>query len=278
MDDKHCATESIDARHARLGSTSTPERHMPAATPQYPETMRIAVVDDDTSVLEALARMIRVCGHDAQPFSSAESFLAALDHQRPEVLLVDLRLPTMDGLALQALLIKRGFHIPTIFLSGWGDIPSSVRALRGGAMDFLEKPCDELTLLASLERATSIARRARDADSARSVVANRVATLTRREREVFRWVVTGRLNKQIAALLGTGEKTVKVHRGRVMTKMNAGSVAALVRMFDQVGEECILAQETRSPGFGSYARDELKAAKHRGRIRIEFRGANTYST
>jgi FixJ family two-component response regulator len=112
--------------------------------------MRIAVVDDDTSVLESLARMIRVCGYNAQPFSSAEAFLAALDDQRPEVLLVDLRLPTMDGLALQALLIERGFHIPTIFLSGCGDIPSSVRALRGGAMDFLEKPCDELTLLASL--------------------------------------------------------------------------------------------------------------------------------
>jgi FixJ family two-component response regulator len=240
--------------------------------------MRIAVVDDDTSVLESLARMIRVCGYNAQPFSSAEAFLAALDDQRPEVLLVDLRLPTMDGLALQALLIERGFHIPTIFLSGCGDIPSSVRALRGGAMDFLEKPCDELTLLASLERATSIAGREREADSARSVVTKRVATLTRRESEVFRWVVTGRLNKQIAALLGTGEKTIKVHRGRVMTKMHAGSVAALVRMFDQVGEESILAQETRRPSLGSYATDGLTTAEHRGRVRLEFRGANACST
>jgi FixJ family two-component response regulator len=240
--------------------------------------MRIAVVDDDTSVLESLARMIRVCGHDAQPFASAEAFLATLDEQRPEVLLVDLRLPTMDGLALQALLIKRGFHIPTIFLSGWGDIPSSVRALRGGAMDFLEKPCDEDTLLASLERATSVARRERDADSARCVVAKRVATLTRREREVFRWVVTGRLNKQIAALLGTGEKTIKVHRARVMTKMNAGSVAALVRMFDQVGEEYVLAQETRRPRLGLYATDGLTAPVHHGRLRLEFRGANASSS
>jgi FixJ family two-component response regulator len=252
---------------------------MSASTAQSPETMRIAVVDDDTSVLESLARMIRVFGHDAQPFSSAEAFLATVDDRRPEVLLVDLRLPTMDGLALQAVLIKRGFHIPTIFLSGCGDIPSSVRALRGGAMDFLEKPCDELTLLASLERATSVARRERDADSARWVVAKRVATLTWREREVFRWVVTGRLNKQIAALLGTGEKTIKVHRARVMTKMNADSVAALVRMFDQVGEECVLDQEIRRPRLGSYAADGPTTAEHhRGRIHLEFRGANACSS
>jgi DNA-binding CsgD family transcriptional regulator len=128
--------------------------------------------------------------------------------------------------------------------------------------------------LAALERATSIARREREADSARWVVAGRVATLTRREREVFRWVVTGRLNKQIAALLGTGEKTIKVHRGRVMTKMNAGSVAALVRMFDQVGEDCVLDPETRRPSLGAYATNGLTTAEHRGRIRIEFRGAN----
>jgi FixJ family two-component response regulator len=252
---------------------------MTTLTDQCPETMRIAVVDDDISVLESLARMIRVFGHDAQSFSSAEAFLATVDDRRPEVLLVDLRLPTMDGLALQAVLIKRGFHIPTIFLSGCGDIPSSVRALRGGAMDFLEKPCDELTLLASLERATSVARRERDADSARWVVAKRVATLTWREREVFRWVVTGRLNKQIAALLGTGEKTIKVHRARVMTKMNADSVAALVRMFDQVGEECVLDQEIRRPRLGSYAADGRTTKEHRGgRIHLEFRGANACSS
>ena len=204
------------------------------------ETMRIAIVDDDTSVLQALSRMFRVCGHEAQTFASAEAFLATLDECCPEMLLVDLRLPTMDGLALQAHLIERGFHIPTIFLSGCGDIPSSVRALRGGAIDFLEKPCDEETLLAALDRAATVARRERAADSARCVVAERVSTLTRRECEVFRWVVTGRLNKQIAALLGTGEKTIKVHRARVMTKMNARSLAELVRMFDRIGEDYVL--------------------------------------
>jgi FixJ family two-component response regulator len=213
-----------------------------------PETMRIAIVDDDTSVLQALARMFRISGHEAQTFSSAEAFLATLDDCRPEMLLVDLRLPTMDGLALQAHLIERGYHIPTIFLSGCGDIPSSVRALRGGAIDFLEKPCDEETLLAALDRAAAVARSERAEDSARCVVAKRVSTLTRRECEVFRWVVTGRLNKQIAAMLGTGEKTIKVHRARVMTKMNASSVADLVRMFDRLGEDYVLNHDIgRSP-------------------------------
>jgi FixJ family two-component response regulator len=248
------------------------------STTQSPETMRIAVVDDDTSVLESLSRMLRVCGHDAQSFVSAEAFLATLDDGRPEMLLVDLRLPTMDGLALQAYLIERGFHIPTIFLSGWGDIPSSVRALRGGAIDFLEKPCDESTLLAALERAAVVARRDREVDSARCVVAKCVATLTPRESEVFRWVVTGRLNKQIAALLGTGEKTIKVHRARVMLKMNAGSLAALVRMYDQVGEDYVLSQETRRPRLAAYATDARSAGKHLGALRhLELSGANACS-
>jgi FixJ family two-component response regulator len=246
-----------------------------AVTAQSPEAMRIAVVDDDASVLESLSRMLRVCGHNAYPFASAEAFLATLDDGRPELLLVDLRLPTMDGLALQAFLIERGFYIPTIFLSGYGDIPSSVRALRGGAIDFLEKPCDESTLLAALERAAVVARREHDADSARWVVAKHVATLTRREREVFRWVVTGRLNKQIAALLGTGEKTIKVHRARVMMKMSARSVAELVRMYDQVGEACVLGHETRRPRVAAYPTDARTSGAPRvGLRRLKLDGAS----
>ena len=176
------------------------------------------------------------------------AFLFSLDTWQPEVLLVDLRLPGMDGLALQASMHDQGLRIPTVFLSGRADIASSVRALRDGAIDFLEKPCDELALLASLERAATIVRSGRVEQAAKRVLIDRVTTLTQREREVFCWVVTGRLNKQIAVALGTREKTISVHRARVMAcKMNAGSLADLVRMFDQLGEELVRSYEAPRP-------------------------------
>jgi FixJ family two-component response regulator len=180
--------------------------------------------------------MLALCGYDVTTFASAQAFLSSLDQWQPEVLLVDLRMPETDGLALQSALVDRGIRIPTVFLSGHGDVATSVRAIRGGAIDFLEKPCDEPTLLASLERASDVARRDRETRLVLRELTSRVETLTRREHEVFRWVVTGRLNKQIAAALGTTEKTVKVHRARVMTKMHADSLADLVRMFDLLGE------------------------------------------
>lgn len=195
---------------------------------------RVALVDDDAIVLRSVSRMLSLCGYDVTPFQSAAAFLASLDTGLPEMLLVDLRMPGIDGLALQSILMDRGIRIPTVFLSGHGDVATSVRAIRGGAVDFLEKPCDESALLASLERAADVARRDRKQRAAVSELKDRVASLTRREQEVFRWVVTGRLNKQIAAALGTTEKTIKVHRARVMTKMRAESVADLVRMFDQL--------------------------------------------
>lgn len=197
---------------------------------------QVALVDDDLAVLRSLSRMLTLCGYDVTTFASAQAFLSSLDHWQPEVLLVDLRMPETDGLALQSALVERGIRIPTVFLSGHGDVATSVRAIRGGAIDFLEKPCDEPTLLASLERASDVARRDRETRLVLRELTSRVETLTRREHEVFRWVVTGRLNKQIAAALGTTEKTVKVHRARVMTKMHADSLADLVRMFDLLGE------------------------------------------
>ena len=197
---------------------------------------QVALVDDDLAVLRSLSRMLTLCGYDVTTFPSADAFLSSLDRWQPEVLLVDLRMPDTDGLALQAVLVDRGIRIPTVFLSGHGDVATSVRAIRGGAIDFLEKPCDEPTLLASLERASDVARRDRETRVVLRELTSRVGTLTRREHEVFRWVVTGRLNKQIAAALGTTEKTVKVHRARVMTKMHADSLADLVRMFDLLGE------------------------------------------
>ena len=208
------------------------------------EAWRVALVDDDVSVRRSLSRMITLYGYNVQAFASAQEFLSGFDAWRPDLMLLDLRMPGMDGLALQASLSERGMRIPTVFLSGHGDVASSVRALRSGAIDFLEKPCEEAELVASLDRAAGIAQAERSARENLRLLAERVATLTRREREVFRWVVTGTLNKQIAAALSTTEKTIKVHRARVMTKMNAQSVVELVRMFDQIGGEAVLCQGT----------------------------------
>ncbi len=198
---------------------------------------RIALVDDDVAVLRALARMLSVRGYDVRTFGSAAEFLLSLETSVPEMLLVDLRMPEIDGLALQSALVERGIRIPTVFLSGHGDVATSVRAIRGGAIDFLEKPCDEPTLFAALDRAAELARRDRSRRATMEELRERAATLTRREAEVFRLVVTGRLNKQIAATLGTTEKTIKVHRARVMTKMHADSIPDLVRMFDLLADQ-----------------------------------------
>lgn len=208
---------------------------------------RIALVDDDATVLRSLSRMLTLCGYEVSTFSSADAFLASLRDQQPEMLLVDLRMPVTDGLALQALLAERGVRIPMVFLSGHGDVSTSVRAIRGGAIDFLEKPCDEATLLVSLERAADVARREREKNATLQTLRSRAATLTRREQEVFRWVASGRLNKQIAATLGTTEKTIKVHRGRVMTKMNAESLAELVRMYDLLESATAKAPRSSAP-------------------------------
>jgi FixJ family two-component response regulator len=197
-----------------------------------PSPWSIAVVDDDPVVLQAISRMLEVCGHTVLSYASARAFLRSLEHAQPEVLLLDLRMPDVDGAALQTMMRQLGHQIPIIFLSGHGDVATSVRALRQGAIDFLEKPCDEQTLLAALARGVRAARRERSARETLDQLAVRWHTLTRREREVCGWVVTGRLNKQIAAALGTAEKTIKVHRARVMTKMGAASVADLVRIFD----------------------------------------------
>jgi FixJ family two-component response regulator len=193
---------------------------------------RVAVVDDDAAVLRAVSRMLSAAGYDVSAFLSGHAILASLDALPLEALLIDFRLPGIDGLALQSAIRQRGYRIPTVFLTAHGDVPTSVRAIRDGAIDFLEKPCEEQVLLASIERAISVAHRERDLRATVRNLTEQWALLTAREREVCRLVVSGRLNKQIAAALGTTEKTVKVHRARVMTKMRADSVAALVRSFD----------------------------------------------
>jgi FixJ family two-component response regulator len=202
------------------------------------EPWSIAVVDDEPAVLRSLTRLLLAAGCTVNAFSSSAAFLQSLHSSVPEVALVDLCLPDIDGLALLSLMRSRGHRIPVVFLSGHGDVPTSVRAIRDGAIDFLEKPCDEEKLIGSLARAIPVSRGDRATQSALREVTESYRTLTPREREVFAWVVTGRLNKQIAAALGTTEKTVKVHRSRVMTKMGASSVVSLVRMFDALDVPC----------------------------------------
>ncbi len=202
-----------------------------------PSRGRVTLVDDDLSILRSMSRLLTITGYDVASFSSSTAFLASLDAVCPDVLLMDLRMPGLDGLAVQAAMHERGLRVPTIFLSAHADVASSVRAIRDGAVDFLEKTCDEQTLLSALDRAQALSVKERDMRANRSELQANWLSLTTREREVFRWVVTGRLNKQIAATLGTTEKTVKVHRARVMSKMQADSIASLVRMYDVLSED-----------------------------------------
>jgi FixJ family two-component response regulator len=195
----------------------------------------VYVVDDDPSVRRALSRLLRVAGHEVSAFRQAEEFLDSVGSDDPAgCLIVDLRMPGLDGLALQQQLRGRGIGMPVVFISGVADVKSSIQALKGGALDFLEKPVSEEALLSAVKRALEddFARRLERRE--RAALLARLETLTPREREVFGLVATGLLNKQVGAQLGTTEKTVKVHRSRVMQKMGAASLAELVRMCDKL--------------------------------------------
>jgi FixJ family two-component response regulator len=190
----------------------------------------VYIVDDEETIRRALSRLVRTAGLTAQTFTSAQAFLEHPLPDHPACLVLDVRLPGLSGLDLQVALGPRQETVPIIFITGRGSIPMSVQAMRGGALDFLKKPVDGDLLLESIQRALARSREALARAAEHSDVARRLARLTPREREVLDLVVAGMLNKQIAAELGAAEKTVKVHRGRVMKKMEAGSVADLVRM------------------------------------------------
>lgn len=194
----------------------------------------VRVVDDDASVLKSLDRLLRSAGFAVRTFPSPQAFLEQHDGEAPGCLVLDLSMPGFDGLQLQSALAQAGDACPVIFISGFGDVPSSVRAMKAGAVDFLTKPFDQAQLLAAVRAAIEMDRMARAERAARSSVGARMAALTPREHEVMAQVVAGHLNKQIAADLGISEKTVKVHRARVMAKMGAGSVAELVTMVSSV--------------------------------------------
>lgn len=190
----------------------------------------VFVVDDDPSVATALKRLIRSVGLDAQTFRTAEEFLRVARPEVPACLVLDVRLPGVSGLDLQQKLVEAGLLIPVVFITGHGDIPMTVRAMKAGAVEFLPKPFREQDLLDAIQRAIRQDRSARQQRAEMLALRQRYESLTPREGEVFRLVASGMPNKQVAATLGMSEKTIKVHRGRIMHKMQAESLPDLVRM------------------------------------------------
>jgi FixJ family two-component response regulator len=194
----------------------------------------VFVVDDDPSVREGLESLIRAAGHCVQSFGSARSFLAFKRPDLPSCLVLDVRMPGLSGLELQDQLTKAGMDIPIIFITGHGDIPMTVRAMKAGAVEFLTKPLRDRDLLSAIQHCIAKDRAARGAHAQMAALSRRYDALTRREREVMALVVAGLRNKQIAGELGIKEITVKVHRAQVMQKMQAASLAALVQLAERL--------------------------------------------
>jgi FixJ family two-component response regulator len=195
----------------------------------------VFVVDDNPSVRKSLGRLLAAAGYTVEAFASAREFLTRVPSEGPCCLVLDVRMPGLTGIELQAALSAAGRRMSIVFVTGHSDVPMSVKAMKGGAVDLLTKPVDRQELLAAIVRA--VAKDAEDLSEEIRIaeIRERVKTLTVRETQVFSLVVTGMLNKQIAFDLGVVEKTIKVHRARVMEKMRAGSVAELVRLADAVG-------------------------------------------
>jgi FixJ family two-component response regulator len=196
----------------------------------------VFVIDDDLSMRLALEDLVRSVGLEVRAFAAPQEFLQSKPPDAPGCLVLDVRLPGMSGLTFQKELVKEGLALPVIFITGHGDIPMSVRAMKAGAAEFLTKPFHDQDLLDAIHAAIERDRKRRRETVRLAELRARVATLTERERQIMSLVVMGRANKQIAAELTLSEMTVKVHRGQVMRKMRAGSLPELVRMADRLGE------------------------------------------
>jgi FixJ family two-component response regulator len=211
-------------------------------TSPAPKPARIGLIEDDQAMRRALRRLLGAAGYEVDCWESADHFLAAGPEPPPDCLLLDVSMPGTNGIELQQRLLAAGCRTPIVFLTGKGDIPMTVRALKAGAVDFLTKPVDRANLFAALRNALDLAARRQSAQRL-------VDSLTPREREVFAHVISGRLNKQIAADLGTSEQTIKVHRMRLMEKLGENSVAGLVRLAERLS---IPPAAGRDGGSGAY--------------------------
>ena len=196
---------------------------------------QVYLVDDDPAILKGLSRLLRSAGYEPKTFVSAREFMEHYLPESPGCLVLDVSMPGITGLELQRWLMQTNSFLPVIFLTGRGDIPTSVRAMKEGAVDFLTKPVNAEDLLGAIGAALQKERSTRAMRLETGAIRARLATLTPREREVLEHVVSGQLNKQIAAELGTVEKTIKVHRARVMEKMGTQSLAELARVAERMG-------------------------------------------
>ena len=206
----------LDTRHSTLDST-------------------VFVIEDDASLRKSLSRLLRSAGYTTETFASAEEFLGREHFNGIGCLLLDVQMPGLSGMDLQEELNKADYHMPIIFITGHGDIPMSVEAMKKGAVDFLIKPFDDEELLHAVRETIEKDRGAKTKRAEVYDIRKRIELLTSRELEVLRYVITGMLNKQIALKLGIAEKTVKIHRGRIMEKLRVDSVAELVRLAEKVG-------------------------------------------
>jgi FixJ family two-component response regulator len=195
----------------------------------------VFIVDDDPSIRKSLDRLIKSAGLAVETFATAHEFLERHSHKGPSCLVLDVKLPDLNGLELQEKLLSQEYAMPIVFITGHGDIPMSVKAMKKGAIDFLTKPFDDKDLLDAVQQALQRDSKARTAREERKDIQRRLESLTLREYEILTHVITGMLNKQIALALNISEKTVKVHRGRVIEKMGVDSVAELVRLTEKVG-------------------------------------------